>query len=118
EEIPLTLRIGRQELIYGHARIIGPFEWVSNRRTFDGIKLFYASDKWDIDAFYVRPVTIKRTQLDPWNDEYNFYGVYNTLRPWKGINIDSYFLGVDRSDDAVNPNGHAGGRSTYTMGGR
>ncbi len=118
EDIPLTLRIGRQELAYGHARLIGPFEWVSNRRAFDGIKLLYTSDLWDIDAFWVRPVEVKRTQLDSWNDDYNFYGVYSTLRPWKDHGIDTYFLGVDRSDHAVNPNDHAGGRSTYTMGAR
>jgi len=118
EDVPLTLRLGRQELYYGHDRLVGAFEWVSTRRRFDAAKLFYTSERWDIDAFWARPVVVERKGGDDWNDDYNFYGIYNTFKRLKGHGLDLYFFGVDRSDLTRNPNGHLGGRSTYTLGTR
>lgn len=118
ERVPLTLRLGRQELDYGHDRLIGAFEWVSTRRRFDAAKIFYRSDHWDIDLFAARPVVVERTGGDDWNNEYNFFGVYNTVRWIEGHGVDFYALHSDRADHVLNPNGHIGGRSFTTVGGR
>ncbi len=118
EETPFTLRLGRQELYYGHDRMIGAFEWISTRRRFDGVKVFYHTDNWDVDVFAVRPVRVERTAGDDWNDEYNFYGVYTTFRPFAGHGLDLYAFHSDRSDHVENPNGHIGGRSVTTAGTR
>ena len=37
----LTLRVGRQELLYGAERLISPLDWANTRRTFEGVKLMY-----------------------------------------------------------------------------
>lgn len=118
EDVPLTLRVGRQEMYYGHDRLIGAFEWVSTRRRFDAVKLFYHTGTWDIDLFAARPVTVARTSIDDWNDDYNFYGLYNTFRLVPNHGVDLYLLHVDRSDQVTNPNGHTGGRSVSTAGTR
>ncbi|HET6880981.1 MAG TPA: alginate export family protein [Pirellulales bacterium] len=79
-------RIGRQELAYGNERLVSPAEWNNILRTFDGAKLFWRGKKWDIDAFWVRPVAfgilptnqISRGQIDTTQD---FYGVWSTFDP-------------------------------------
>ncbi|MBK8271294.1 MAG: alginate export family protein [Planctomycetes bacterium] len=118
ESVPITLRVGRQELSYGHDRLVGAFEWASNRRRFDAAKLFYSGENWNIDAFFARPVVVERKGGDDWNDDYNFYGLYTTYKGWQKGGFDFYFFGVDRSDIVMNPNGHEGGRSVYTVGTR
>lgn len=118
EQVPLTVRIGRQELYYGHDRLIGSFEWVSTRRRFDTVKAFYHGEMWDIDVFAARPVQVERKGGDDWNDDYNFYGLYNTFRLPAGHGLDLYVFHSDRSDHVENPNGHIGGRSVTTAGAR
>ena len=48
---PLTLRVGRQELQYGGQRLVSPLAWANTRRRFDAVKLFYQSEKFDVDVF-------------------------------------------------------------------
>ena len=115
---PLILRLGRQELYYGHDRMVGAFEWVSTRRRFDGIKLFYHTEKWDLDAFVVRPVRVERKGGDDWDETYDFYGGYFTARVSEAFNFDLYVFHSDRSDHTENPNGHTGDRSITTVGTR
>lgn len=113
-----TLRIGRQELAYGAYRLVGPLDWVSTRRRFDGVKLMYRDDLFDVDAFFTRPVIVRRESMDAWNEDRDFYGVYATYKGIPDHWIDAYFLGLQQRDQTVNPNGRAGDHSTYTIGGR
>src|SRR5262249_12751466 len=53
---PMYLRVGRQELLYGSERLISPLDWANTRRTFQGARLFRQGEKFDFDAFWVRPV--------------------------------------------------------------
>ena len=48
---PLWLRVGRQELLYGSQRLVSTLDWANTRRTFQGVKLFYRSEKFDADSF-------------------------------------------------------------------
>ena len=56
---PVYFRGGRQELLYGSQRLISPLDWANTRRTFEGYKGFYRSAKFDLDAFWVRPVIVR-----------------------------------------------------------
>lgn len=68
---PVQLRLGRRELLFGHQRLISPLMWANTRRRFDGVRLIYRADEWDLDAFYVRPVPVHRREgLDRKLDEY------------------------------------------------
>ncbi|MHC4797156.1 MAG: alginate export family protein, partial [Planctomycetota bacterium] len=55
QDVPLTLRFGRQELQYGKQRLISPLDWANVRRTWDGVKVFWQDENWNIDTWYVRP---------------------------------------------------------------
>ncbi len=48
---PLTLKVGRQVLLYGDERLIGPLDWSNLSRTFDAVKLRWEEQKWSLDAF-------------------------------------------------------------------
>jgi len=39
KEFPLSLKIGRQELVYGDQRLLGHLRWNNNARTFDAAKV-------------------------------------------------------------------------------
>ncbi len=92
---PAYVRAGRQELLYGSQRLISPLDWANTRRTFDGIKGFWHSDKIDIDAFFVRPVVINSTEYDKDNTNINFFGTWFQYRPKAGTSFDLYYLGYE-----------------------
>lgn len=56
--------IGRQFLSYGDQRLVGPLEWLNQARTFDAVKLRYASSKWQFDLFTSSPVVFNPTQFN------------------------------------------------------
>ena len=82
-----TLRLGRQELLYGNQRLVSPLDWANTRRTFDGYRLLFSGNAWDIDGFYTHPVDRVAANVDRWDSAdtaQDFYGVYATR---KGLEI-------------------------------
>ncbi|MEK7732091.1 MAG: alginate export family protein, partial [Planctomycetota bacterium] len=118
EDKPLTLRVGRQELSYGNQRLVSPFEWGNIRRRFDGVKAFARTEKWDIDAWYVKPVIVQRKQSDRLDEDVDFYGLYMTYKGIPRHGVDVYVLAIDDTGNSRNPNGKTGDRNQYTMGSR
>ncbi|MFQ5429008.1 MAG: alginate export family protein [Phycisphaerae bacterium] len=123
EKVPLTIRVGRQELSYGNQRLISPLAWANTRRRFDAAKLFYHDDKFDIDFFYARPLPISiaeglHRRPDVYREEAHFYGVYSAIKTIPHHVLDLYFLGLNDNGNRVNANGRAGDESRYTIGGR
>ncbi len=118
EKVPLTLRVGRQDLQYGAQRLISPLEWANVRRRFDAVKLFWSDQDWSFDVWYAKPVVVKRKQGDDWNEEYDFYGAYFTYKGIPRHGVDLYFLASDKTGSLRNPNGKVGDESRYTLGAR
>ncbi len=108
EEIPLALRLGRQELLYGAQRLVSPLGWANVQRTWDGAKLIWTSKDWDIDGFYTRPVIIEPKGDNDWNEDQDFYGLYATYKGIPNHGIDLYYLGLRERGDLVNANVPAG----------
>jgi hypothetical protein len=104
EDIPLTLRIGRQELLYGAQRLVSPLGWANVQRTWDGAKLFWTSEQWDIDGFYTRPVIVDPKGMNRCDRDRDFYGVYATYKGIPRHGIDLYYLGLRDRGDFVNAN--------------
>ncbi|MBI4460358.1 MAG: alginate export family protein [Acidobacteria bacterium] len=50
----LSLRLGRQELIYGNERLVGAFGWDNIGRSFDALKFSYTEPQWTTDFFFSR----------------------------------------------------------------
>ncbi len=118
EDLPLTLRVGRQEMQYGGQRYVSPLDWAGVRRRFDGVKLFAKGKTWDVDLWYVKPVVVQRKQRDRYNEDLDFYGAYVTYKGFPRHGVDAYFFAVDDTGARLNPNGRAGDRSIYTLGSR
>lgn len=97
----VTLRVGRQEMLYGSQRLIAVRETPNIRRSFDAARLLTQFGQWQIDAFLARPAEDDPGILDDWgHDQTDFWGVYAT-RPLpflEGAKIDLYYLGLRRSD--------------------
>lgn len=94
----LTARVGRQELIYGSQRLVSPLDWANTRRTFEGYKVFWAGDDWDIDAFYVRPVVVDPGNFDSPDYRQEFMGVYSSYKALEDKTVDFYYLGYNAPD--------------------
>jgi hypothetical protein len=50
-DLPLTARVGRQEIIWGDHRLIGNFVWSNMGRTFDGARFMWETDAIHAEAF-------------------------------------------------------------------
>lgn len=61
---PLTLKLGRQSLIYGDERQVGASDWNNFGRTFDAAKFRWEEKTWAVDLFAANVVDIKDQQ---WN---------------------------------------------------
>lgn len=124
KEFPLSLKVGRQELIYGDERLIGSLDWVNIPRTFDAVKLRYEGKLGWIDAFTSRPVLADDHSFNMANEYETFSGIYastKTLIPKQ--ESQAYFLA--RNVEEKSPFAHvkdvpqAGGaspRDIYTVG--
>src|SRR5688572_9957171 len=51
KEFPLSLKVGRQELIYGDERVIGAFNWNNIGRVFDAAKVRWQNQYFAADIF-------------------------------------------------------------------
>lgn len=91
----LTFRGGRQELLYGSERLISPLDWANTRRTFEGYKLMWAGEKWNVDAFYTRPVIVNKTHFDSPSYQQEFFGAFATYKAIKNQTVDLYWIGFN-----------------------
>jgi hypothetical protein len=96
----VTLRFGRQDLLYGAQRLISPLDWTNVRRTFQGGKVSAVLGNQTIDAFVVRPVIVDVEEPNDGDPHQTFGGVYDSISVpdliAKGDNtkIEAYVLGL------------------------
>lgn len=99
---PLSLKVGRQVLLYGDQRLIGPLEWSNISRTFDAVKLRYTGkDGLWVDAFISSVVVIDRFGMDDSDKDSLLSGLYAHI-PTLGIQDTElyalYFDDTNRND--------------------
>ncbi len=111
----LWTRLGRQELLYGSQRLISPLDWANTRRTFDGAKLFYHTDEWQLDGFWTRPIFGEPQSLDSPEGTQEFYALWWTYRGVPQEIVDLYWIGYA---DYEAPFAAAGTFKFQTVGGR
>ena len=75
---PVTIRAGRQELVYGEQRLIGHVSWLNAARTFDGVKASLRSKPFSADLFATSVVRILDREFDKSGNGNRFAGVYGT----------------------------------------
>ena len=93
KEFPLTVKAGRQEMIYGDERILGASDWNNTARVFDAVKLRYEDKSLWVDAFAGRvvvPVDGKFNEADHHDWLFGLYASSTTLIPIQESQL--YFL--------------------------
>ncbi|MCO6042927.1 alginate export family protein [Aeoliella sp. ICT_H6.2] len=100
----LTVRVGRQELLYGVQRHVSPLDWANTRRTFSGVKLMYTGDTWNVDGFFTNYVPVDPYAFDEPDYQQKFYGIYATrMAQCGGPNVDLFYLGYDNDNQYSAP---------------
>jgi hypothetical protein len=74
----VTIRTGRQELVYGDQRLIGHVSWLNAARTFDGVKATFRMKAFSADVFATSVVRILDGEFDKSGNGNRFAGVYGT----------------------------------------
>ena len=96
----ISLRVGRQEMVYGGQRLIGAVGWSNVGRSFDGVKLTFGKQaNFDLFSMIITesntpvpgPAT-PTTTAGRDNADYTFFGAYYKYRPSSGIKMDVYGL--------------------------
>jgi hypothetical protein len=80
KDLPLSLKVGRQELSYGDERLIGAYDWDNIGRAFDAAKLRYEASAFWVDAFVGRVVIPNDNEFDQPNWDDWFSGIYASSR--------------------------------------
>jgi hypothetical protein len=113
----LTLRTGRQEMLFGKQRLVSPLDWSNTRRTFDAISVIATVDRWTVTGFVSRLVQVRKYGSNDSNPDNAFYGVYAAGKlPSTDVGLDLYWLGLERDEAAFN--GTMGREDRQTLGGR
>ena len=74
----VTVRAGRQELVYGEQRLVGHVSWLNAARTFDGVKATFRTKAFTTDVFATSVVRILDGEFDKSGNGNRFAGVYGT----------------------------------------
>ena len=126
-EFPISVKVGRQELIYGDERLVGAFDWNNIGRVFDAAKLRFENEDLWVDAFVSRVIIPDDNNFNVSNDYDTFSGIYassKTLVPCQETQL--YFLARNVGDQSPNAIGEnlpsfmrgASPRDIYTVGAR
>lgn len=119
---PITLKAGRQELVYGDERLIGNGDWGNLLRSFDAAKLRFENEDVWVDAFTGRLVLPDNHNFNAVNDYDWLSGLYastKTLIPRQETQL--YVLSRNASAQAAAADSGSlvslpGPRDIYTFG--
>lgn len=98
-------RVGRQEILLGAQRMVSPLDWANTRRTFDGARVMWQGDNWDVDGIWLRPMhrdAAHAHKLDSPNLDRQLYGIYGKYKNLCRDNLETYWLALDYEDVGAN----------------
>ena len=117
DHLSVTLRPGRQALLFGKQRLVSPLPWGNSLRTWDGISSIFEFDKVSVTAFWTQFVPVKQYQFNKADSGNEFFGVYGSGASGAGsLSYDFYWLSLDRESAVFN--GTEGNERRNTFGGR
>ncbi len=87
---PVTIRAGRQELLFGGQKLVSPLDWSNTRRTWDGIAVIARTPRTRTTAFATRPVLKEKHDLDSPSDDVSFTGTTVQIRPKDGHAVEAF----------------------------
>jgi hypothetical protein len=122
-ETSLTVRAGRQVIVFGAQRLIGVSDFTDVRRTDDAVRATLSTPGNTLDVFYARPVRVRPYQFDDDVPADNYFGgIYDTWQvpgSWAKemkTKLEMYALYVNRPTMTFNTT--AAGEDRYTLGTR
>jgi len=89
---PLRLRIGRQELRFGNEWLVGANDDGPSPTwglSFDALRLTYATDRVNLDAFWAKLAERSRIEED---GDVDFYGLYGSYLEFEDVTLDAYWF--------------------------
>jgi len=118
-DLPVSLKIGRQELIYGAKRLVSAPTWSNNIRSFDAVKLTYNPKLFDIDLFWGNVVQYFDRHFNDGKFGEHFFGLYTTFKGIQGSVFDLYtFNLIDKHRFVTGEDKQEGDSERYTVGTR
>src|SRR6267143_3520378 len=117
QEASVTLRGGRQELIFGSQRLVGPGDFTQVPRSFDGGTAIGRVAGWTITPFGTQSVVIDQYRFNKSTSDLEFFGAFATGPPHVlPVSLDLYWL--DSNNKFAAFNGTPGREHRHTLGGR
>ena len=119
EQVPASVKVGRQELSYGDQRFVGAFGWSNVARVFDAAKVIFSPVKWfQADACFSQVVRVNKSQADSAQHDDNFYGIYTMLKPVQDHVLDTFlFIRHNLNNEIIGEKpGELGQLKEYTVG--
>ena len=87
-----SIRIGRQELVFGEQRLLGHLGWLNTARTFDAGRFTVKRKLWQLDTFAASVVTIQPDAFDKSGAGNGLYGAYLSTTALPKQTLEPYFL--------------------------
>jgi Alginate export len=112
----LTVRSGRQELLFGVQRLVGPSDWTNVRRTFQGVSGIVDLGSWRVTPFWTELVVVDPDRFNKASPDHTLYGVYASGAAHGKVHTDGYWLGAMNTPATFN--GTSGRERRQTVGGR
>jgi hypothetical protein len=91
-EFPLTLKVGRQELIYGDQRLVGNAYWLNVPHTFDAVKVRYQDSFFGVDLFAANLVYVEKDHFEDSNSQDTLSGAYFDFPGLSKDNVTELYL--------------------------
>ena len=105
----LTVRAGRQEIVFGSRRFFNYRERPNMRLSHDAVTGIFRTDNWDVRAFGARPVALGQNVFDNKsrnkNTVWGLYGVRQKFPVNFSLNTDLYYLGLYNRDAVYDQGG-------------
>jgi hypothetical protein len=118
EQASVTLRGGRQELIFGAQRLVGVSDFTNAfPRSFEGGRGIIRIGDWTISPFWAKLVVVDKYKFDKSTSDTKLFGLYSTgPLPIVPVNLDVYWLSADNAGATFN--GTPGRERRQTIGAR
>lgn len=112
----LTVRPGRQMLLFGKQRLVSPLPWANALRAWDGVSTIYRDGPLTTTFFYTDFVPVDRRTFNERDGDHPFYGLYasRALDGGPATSVDLYWLHRERRN--VTWNGTTGTDERDTFG--
>ena len=100
----LSLKAGRQLIVFGNHRLFGHFDWAQVGFAFDGFTFNYSAKGWNTVGGWLRvaegghgaaasaPGFSSATTGTNASDDADIFFIYNTLKPMKGLSVEPYWI--------------------------